>query len=242
MVVSTIGFLCPVFTLLLLRSHNGRTGFGTSLTFLSWLLNTVIFFLLLRNLSNFGANVAEDALNQLFKVPTCGDSSAMLLCQQLTGSNPLERITGFFVKSSWTNIRTIPMLWVWTTLALLVLILDEVWQAVQFRKKKDAPQQDVIKTKMRPTLARLPQNRLSGNYRMLSRFIVTIVFIVLFSISLIFIFQMVLKLLNMYAIDTNGWSFGQVVAAMFWIPVFLDVAHSTFGNQAFSFVTLKIAS
>ncbi|PVH72563.1 hypothetical protein DL98DRAFT_610491 [Cadophora sp. DSE1049] len=152
MVVATIGFLCPVFTLLLLRSHNTRTGFGASLTFVSWLLNTVIFFLLLRNLSNFGTTVAEDALNQLFKVPSCDGSSAIPLCQQLTGSNPLQRLTEFFERGSWTNIHTVPMLWAWTTFALFVLIPEEVWQAVRlFRMKKAAAQQDVINTKIGQT-------------------------------------------------------------------------------------------
>jgi hypothetical protein len=244
MVVATIGFLCPVFTLLLLRSHNARTGFGTSLTFLSWLLNTVIFFLLLRNLSTFGATVAEDALNQLFKVPTCEDSSAMPLCQQLTGSNPLQSLTGFFEKSSWTNIRTVPMLWAWTTFALIVLIPEEVWQAVRLRRmKKAAAQQDVTNTRIRQTLAQQPESRLDAKYLLLGRCVAVTVLVVLFSVGLGYTFHMVMRFRAVGAIDTHGWSFGQVVAAMFWIPVFLDVAHSVFGNQStLHFVALLIFS
>lgn len=244
MVVATIGFLCPVFALLLLRSHNARTGFGTSLTFASWLLNTAIFFLLLRNLSNFGATVAEDALNQLFQVPSCGGSSAMPLCQQLTGSNPLQRLTGFFEGGSWTNIHTVPMLWAWTTFALFVLILEEVWQAVRlFRMKNAAAQQDVINTKIGQTRAQQPGSRLEAKYLLLGKFIAVTVLVVLFSVGLGYSFGMVMRLRALGAIDTHSWSFGQVVAAMFWIPVFLDVAYSVFGNQStLHFVALLIFS
>ncbi|KAF2738927.1 hypothetical protein EJ04DRAFT_560187 [Polyplosphaeria fusca] len=229
MIVATIGFLCPVFTLLLLRSHNARTGFGTSLTFVSWILNTVIFFMLLRNLSDFGETVAEDALKQLFTVPTCDDSSAMPLCQQLTGSNPLKRLTGFFKTSSWTNIRTVPMLWAWTTFVLLVLIPEETWQAVRLRRmNKAAARKDAAVAKIGKDAAPKPDSRPDAEHLLLGRFIIATIFVVLFSVGLGYIFDMVKRFRAIGAIDASEWSFGQVVAAMFWIPVFLDVAHSVF--------------
>jgi hypothetical protein len=63
----------------------------------------------------------------------------------------------------------------------------------------------------------------------------------LFSFSLGYCFHLVKKFHEVGVIDTHGWSFGQVVAAMFWAPVFLDVAHSLFGNEiALQPVTLVI--
>lgn len=244
MVVATVGFLGPVFTLLLLRSHNVRTGFGTSLTFVSWLLNTVIFFLLLRNLSAFSETVSEDALNQLFKVPICGGSSAMTLCHQVTGSNPLQSLTGFFERGSWTNIRTVPMLWAWTTITLFVLIPEELWQAVRLcRKEKAAAQQAVINTKMGQNAAQHPESRLDARYLALGKFVAVTFLIVLFSVSLGYCSHMVMRFRDVGVIDTHGWSFGQVVAALFWIPVFLDVAHSVFGKKGtLHFVALLILS
>ncbi|KAK3372659.1 hypothetical protein B0H63DRAFT_302288 [Podospora didyma] len=231
MAVAIVGFLCPVFTLLLLRSHDAHTRFGTSLTFISWLLNTVIFFILLRNLSAFGESVSEDALNQLFEVPTCGGvSSAMTLCQQLTGSNPLQRLTSFFEGSSWTNIHTVPMLWVWTTFALLLLIGEEVWQAVHLhRKKKAVGHQDAVDAAFGQSLKEQPEpDPFHAKYFRLGRFIAVLVLVGLFSLSLGYGFHMVMRFRKVGVIDTHGWSFGQVVAAMFWVPVFLDVAHSVF--------------
>ncbi|KAK4442383.1 hypothetical protein QBC34DRAFT_453141 [Podospora aff. communis PSN243] len=186
LVIAVVGFLCPVFTLLLLRCLNVArvTRFGMGLTVISWLLNTVVFFLLLPKLLTFGDSVAEDALKQLFSIPTCGDSSAMSLCQQLTGNNPLRSLTGFFERSSWTNIRTVPVVWVLATAILLVMVAEQAW-----------------------------------------------VLIVLCSVALGYTFHMVMRFRDVNAIDINGWSFGQVVAAIFWVPVFLDVVHSMTSND-----------
>lgn len=266
MVVAIVGFLCPAFTLLLLRCLGlclnkvtppttiTTARFGTILTLTSWLLNTIIFFLLLPNLSTFGENVAEDALKQLFSIPTCGGSSAMSLCQQLTGNNPLQSLTGFFEKSSWTNIRTVPVVWVLTTVILLVLVADHpgllhhnghneghgeetspkrkppkehmqetTYSRLRFQESTGIQQQENDTVTSSSSQVENPSPRLqTGRLRP----IIAIAFILLCSVGLGFTFHMLMKFRQVNAIDIDGWSFGQVIAAVFWVPVFLDVAHS----------------
>ncbi|KAK0617515.1 hypothetical protein B0T14DRAFT_271797 [Immersiella caudata] len=237
MVVAIVGFLCPVFTLLLLRclTEARVTRFGTVLTVVSWFLNTVLFFLLLPNLSTFGDDVAEDALKQLFSIPTCGDSSAMSLCQQLTGNNPLRSLTGFFERSSWTNIRTVPMVWTFATAILIVLVSEKVCRmAVGFRCRERparGKEQETVYSRLGETRQERSSSQDPHSHRT-GRLIVSVVFIVLCSVCLGYTFHMVVRFRGIDAIDIQGWSFGQVVAAIFWVPVFLDVAHSIFTSDA----------
>ncbi len=126
-----------------------------------------------------------------------------------------------------------PMLWAWTTFALVAIISEEVWQAVRLRRMKIAvKQQDVIKARIGQTPGQQRENTSGTNYHRRSRFAIVTVLVVLFSIGLGYCFHMVMRFRTIGAIDTRGWSFGQVVAALFWIPVVLDVAHSIFGKQA----------
>ncbi|KAK3380701.1 hypothetical protein B0T24DRAFT_199441 [Lasiosphaeria ovina] len=234
MVVAIVGCLCPVFTLLLLHCLNAArvTRFGTALTLTSWLLNTVVFFMLLPNLSTFGDNVAEDALKQLFSVPTCGDSSAMSLCQQLTGDNPLQSLTGFFERSSWTNIRTIPVVWALTTVILLVMVADgarhiDVDRLLHGKQTPGPKEEETNYSRLDETQQQESDSSSQEEQSpRTGRLIVAVVFIMLCSVGLGYSFHMVTRFRDVNAIDTHGWSFGQVVAAVFWVPVFLDVAHS----------------
>ncbi|PVH71301.1 hypothetical protein DL98DRAFT_521119 [Cadophora sp. DSE1049] len=75
------------------------------------------------------------------------------------------------------------------------------------------------------------EHRIETKYLLLGKFIGITISITLFSVSLGYTLHMVLRLHSLHAIDIHGWSFGQVVAAMFWIPVFLDVEHSVFADK-----------
>jgi len=237
MTAAVVDFLCPVFTLLLLRSLDVRTRFGTSLTFISWLLNTLIFLMLLKNLSGFDDTVTEDALKQLFSVPSCGDSSAMALCRQLTGHTPLERLTEFFEGSSWTNIKTVPVIWAWTTFALFALLLEEGWRAVRRPRGEGraSAQRSAINASLGQPEPRQPRGWLSAEYLRLGKFAVVALLVALFTVSFGYGFSMVLGFHALGVIDIHGWSFGQVVAAIFWAPVFLDIAHSIFSQKTLPF-------
>lgn len=126
--VSLMGCIAPVFTLLLLHSHGVRSWFGTSLCSSSWLLNTVVFFMLVRNLirSLENAMAAERILRGLFQTDFCGGSSAMVLCQEWTGSNPLGYLSGFYNQEMIPNIHNIPVLWAYTTFVFLVLLTLQI--------------------------------------------------------------------------------------------------------------------
>ncbi|KAH8896418.1 hypothetical protein GQ53DRAFT_761324 [Thozetella sp. PMI_491] len=231
MAAVTIGFLCPVFTLLLLQSHNKAEWFDTALAFVAYILNTVIFFMLLANLKGFNRNAAEDGLNQLFEVPSCNGASAMPLCQQLTGTNPLQKLTDFFASKSWANINTVPMLWAWTTFTIILLVGEQVWDTMQQRRMEHSNPVIQDDSTLENVQTGRRHNGLSSNYILTIRPTVIMILISLFSMSLGYEYEMVKNFRVMNVIDMHGWSFGQVVAAMFWIPVFLDVGHSYFGGK-----------
>ncbi len=54
---------------------------------------------------------------------------------------------------------------------------------------------------------------------------------VLFSLCLGYQFVMVNIYRLMDVIDFDGWTFGQVVAVLFWVPPALEIFHSVFGEQ-----------
>ncbi|KUI54651.1 hypothetical protein VP1G_10702 [Cytospora mali] len=120
--VALMGCISPVFTLLLLHSHGVKSWSGTGLCSISWLLNTIVFFMLVRNLTGSLENIMaiERVLRNLLQTDFCGGSSAMVLCQEWTGSNPLDYLSGFYNQEMFPNIHSIPVIWAYTTLVFLI--------------------------------------------------------------------------------------------------------------------------
>jgi hypothetical protein len=231
MAVVTMGYACPVFTLLLLRSHGARSRFGTSLTFLSWILNTIVLFLLLRNYLGFGETAVKDALRQLFVVPSCADSSVLPLCQQLTGTDPLHAMVTELNKSGVVEKFHVPPLWILSTLTLVVLGADQLWYTVGKHRSKKSKRAYLEHSSVSRSLGEALNRSLNHKWMRPVGSMGIILVVVLFCISIGYGFAGLRGLYSMGAVDIHGWSFGQVVAASFWFPVFLDVGHLYFGMQ-----------
>lgn len=224
---SIMGFLPPVFTLMLLHSHGVKSIFSTAMVVVTWLVNTVIFFILVRNLSAVkgDSDLLGVGLQSLFKTTSCGGSSAMALCHQLTGAEPLAYLDQFFNKSPVPNIKNVPVLWVYATVVLLFLVIRQLIGL--FTKETAAPPQAVqrpgpagVKPKIRWVSIILQSPAL--------RFGLLLLATVLFCFALGYEFRVVREYQKMDVIDKKGWSFGQVVAVLFWIPPVLDVFHTLF--------------
>ena len=216
--VSISGFLPVVFTLMLLHSHGVRSWFTTILVFISWLLSTIVFFIIFKNLSNSESNQAvfDEGLDQLFSTPSCGGQSAMSLCQQLRGTNPLAYLTGFFNQSSIPNIKTVPLLWGWTTLILLTLVARQAFGLGPQPSDDEKDHHDASKPK--PTYH--PSLLAKTSFVLAT---------IIFSLCLGYQFVMINTYRLMDVIDFDGWSFGQIVAVLFWVPPALEVMHSLSG-------------
>lgn len=126
--VSLGGCVAPVFTLLLLHSHAIKSWHRSVLCLVSWLLNTVVFYMLVGNPSKSLNTIegVDQALRKIFHAKYCGDSSAMALCQEWTGSNPMEYLSDFYNQTLITNIHGAPAIWAYAILVLLVIAFMQV--------------------------------------------------------------------------------------------------------------------
>ena len=201
--VAIVAFLPPVFTLMLLQSHGIRSWYLCLLTLLSWLMGTVVSFMLLHVLANQGveSSIIDQSLQRLYSIPTCGGSTAMALCRQTIGNNPIEYLAAFFNATEFPNRKTIPVLWIWTTIVLIVLLL------VQTKALEKARSKGIVQ----------------GICKAIAHWSILLVASILFGLCLGYQARMIIKYSKMDVIDWTGWTFGQVVAVAIWIPPLLEL-------------------
>lgn len=230
---SIMGFVPPTFTLMLLHSHGIKSWFSTGLVLGSWALNSATFFILVQNLTSIKGdpNLLGVGLQSLFHTTSCGGSSAMALCHQLTGEEPLIYLDSFFNKNPVPNIKNISVLWVFATAVLFVAIAR---QAFQSWKKKG---EESVEATHKPGLTALAESRsvkkkTSAFFnRKAVRFGLLVLTTAIFCLALAYEFRVVREYQKMDIIDKRGWSFGQVVAVLFWVPPLLDSAHALFKSS-----------
>lgn len=241
--VVVMGFLCPVYTLFLLSTHTTRLPrFGLLLTMASWAINSVVFYMLVGHLDTFGKPKVQGSLRQLFEVSSCAGSSAMMLCEELVNITPFTRLFFFFNRRTIVNIRLIPLLWGWATLVLLGLLVLEVLKKRRSRragpghvsnqgeKRKANPPSGTNQTAswrrwtvdpIRHILS-IPAGKLS----------LMCLICIMFVLCLAYEYELVHGYSMMNVIDKVHWTFGQVVAVLFWIPPFLDAIHELIGKKS----------
>lgn len=226
--VSLGGCIGPVFTLLLLHSHGIKSWHSTVLCLASWLLNTIVFYMLCGNLSK-SLNTIEGvdrALRKIFQTKYCGGSSAMVLCQEWTGSNPMQYLSDFYNQTLITNIHKAPVIWAYLTLVLLGLVLMQVVGRRDRPISGCAPIKQVTPTKRRILVRRIPW--LSPQFW---EFLLLLATTTIFLLALRCQWVMVRTYQAMGVIDTHEWSFGQVVAVLIWVPALLEVVESYIGSR-----------
>ncbi len=210
--VSITGFLCPVFTLMLLHSRGCRTLYGGFLTILSYILATFVFWTLYANLSrHLGSTTGSDeALRELYKIPTCGGSSAIALCPQSIGNDPLEYLAGFYNQGGIPNLHTMPLLWGWSTFILILLGINQLRHFIGEQKSP---------TQMKPA------SKWTLAIRVFGHPITLLLAGTLFGLSLGYQAEMLRKYSRSDVIDWDGWSFGQVVAVVVFAQPVADYLH-----------------
>lgn len=195
------GFIPTTFTLMLLHSHGIKSRYTTFLTFTTWLFSSILFFLLIRDLTVARSNprAIDRGLSSLFPVNSCGASSAMSLCKQTFDTDPLIYLDWFLNYWSIPNIKTVPVLWVLSTVVLLCLV------ALQFLDNR-------------------PSHKINARVRLASLYLGSL----LFGLALGYQTRMIQIYTAMDVIDWDGWTFGQVVALLFWVPPLVDCFRSYF--------------
>lgn len=230
--VTLMGCIGPVLTLSLLYSHGVKFRSSMALCIASWMLNTIGFFMLVSNLSRSldDHSIVDKAIRSLSETNLCGGSSAMVLCQEWMGTNPLQRLSEFFNKGTVPNISNVSLIWAFTAVVLLTLISHQLIQAWQRRGMsiKEAPQA----LRLAPIQRRGIFHRLvEGLASPWARFFILLLTVMLFSLTLFYEYVMVRAYQDMDVIDTDGWTFGQVVAVLFWAPPLFDAMQSLFGKS-----------
>lgn len=210
--VAMTGFLPIVFTHMLLQYCRIQFWFFDFLSFISWFLSTVVFFLLQRHLIEFNSSseIEDASLRQLYQVPSCGGSSALVLCTQTIGTSPLAYLSGYYNASGIFDIDSIPIIWVWNMICLVLIFAAQVIRKPHFSSS--------MKKKRGTNILRLL-------YLTASHSVTLLIVPVIFGLCLGYQAQMILNYTKMDVIDRHGWSFGQVVAVVVWFPPVIQYFH-----------------
>ncbi|KAK6075434.1 hypothetical protein SCUP234_10693 [Seiridium cupressi] len=230
--VAIDGFLCPMFTLMLLHHCGIRFKYLTTLTIISWAFSSGVFLRLVSVLSIMSSDQSamQGGLREIFQVSSCGGSSAMMLCQQMLGTNPLFYMTGFYNSRYVPSLRTVPLLWAWSTVVLLSLVMTQCMPTLQ----------DTVAHKWREAALslRIPQP--------VARALPITISSMGFVLAIAYYLDMVVLYKNMDLIDWHGWDFGQVVAFLLWLPTLIELGNAALrtrkvGRQTHGFEKLGTA-
>lgn len=215
--IATIGFIPPVFTLMLLRSQKRREWYHIFVVLLSWVLSTILFVILISNLQDVrhdSERVAQ-ARNALYSVDACGGYSAMSLCTETGKIDPIYYMMGFFNQDSIPNIDNIWVIWLFPFLVLLGLSINRFFP--RFLAKAVTSTKNATRSKFTDRYT----NTINYSRRPLLIF-------AMFLFVLCFLYQtfLVKKYVEMDLIDTRrktGWTFGQIVAVLIWAPFLFEL-------------------
>ncbi|KAL4892513.1 hypothetical protein BDV59DRAFT_202636 [Aspergillus ambiguus] len=212
--VAMTGFLPTTFTLVLLQYQKLQSWYHTGLVCLCWLLATIVFFKLQSNLANLRSTAEIEAagLRRLYELPSCGGSTALVLCKETIGSSPLRYLSIYYNYSGVLNVHSMPIIWAWSTACLISTLVAQLIR--RFRTKSNP-------VKKRTGIKMIPGMLL----RAVSHWITMLVVTVIFGLCLGYQGQMVREYTSMDVIDWDGWTFGQIVAVTVWIPPILEHLH-----------------
>lgn len=222
-----VGFLPPVFTLLLLHTQHAKSWFTWTLTFLTWSLSTANLFMLTHQLFTSESEIVEtsiSALQHANNITTCGDTSALALCSQVVGRNPLQWVARLYTDShagKAPDLRSIYVPWVYSTATLAVLTVS------QWHSRTTTPAGGKY-AKLQHNGA--PSPFFSDHPNLLYRWTSSVFgFSAAFLLFLVFtvFYQggMLIQLHVMDVLDWDGWSFGQIAAVTVWVPVVVQYAY-----------------
>jgi hypothetical protein len=213
--VSLIGILYPIFTLMLLHIRRVYTWSSSLLTIISWSLSTAVLFKIVGRLRQPLTEAdSESGFKSLFDLQTCGGSSAMALCQQMMGQNPLGNFSTGYERLHFFPVFLV--IWAISTFVLLLLLgnfisssaspLPRPFDKLKFNKDKLKFKKDKLKC--------LFSRRLAAISIALLQFII----IGLYIAAILYQAEIVRQYLRWDVIDTHGWNFGQIVAVLTLAP------------------------
>jgi hypothetical protein len=206
--LATNSILPIMFTYLLLVYYRASSPAVTILTTVVYAMASNVYWRLYENL-NLERGMTEADFYKRYRL----NISAVAQCGQYSGLSAcpiVDEDSGEFSKgiAAWTSLRVLtPMIWIWSTLVLLALLLWPVWVRIRARRMR-------LEKGPGPS----PMRRALLPWRRAAFWLATVLFLAGVGMQ-IFVLTTAIQL---DMVDAKGWSFGQVVAVTVWIPPLLE--------------------
>ncbi len=215
--VSINGFLPQIFTLTVLHYYDLRSWYPLMLTYVSYLLNTIIFWPVVKYLNLIrgkGTALKARAYKSLGDIDSCGGMTGIALCLPFQHDSPPAFLIQQYGSVAWFGTRAAPWIWTWCTAVLLLLTL------LQFRSTE---RKSWEKTYLGSIVDRI--------YLMFQSIVTYGVISVVFFAGMIYQAVMFHSYVALGLVELDTWSFGQIVAIAVWIPPVLDYLHLQAGES-----------
>ena len=238
--VAINGFLAQTFTLLQLHRNKRFSWYISTLVFTSWLLSTIILWAIIKYLTARPIGTQDFEFRSLSQINSCGGSSALALCEQRVDRSPLSylfyhivSVTGYgpTILFGTTKIGTliVPTIWVFCTMCLTMLLGHQCFGSpgLGFFASRGPHTRPTVRLQGGGWQDRLrdlfsnPWTGITGFYLASCMFFLSTAYQ-----ALLFYNYLALKL-----VDLSGWSFGQIIAIVVWLPVLADYLYLQFSKS-----------
>lgn len=229
--VAINGFLAQTFTLLQLHRHKRFSWYLSALVFLSWLLSTIILWAIIMYLTARPIGTQDSEFRSMSQIASCGGSSALALCEQRLGASPLSylfyhivSVTGYgpTILFGTTRIGTliVPTIWVFCTMCLMMLLGHQCFGSpgLGFFASRGQSPQPAVRLQGTGWQDRL-RYLFSGPWVGVAGFYLASC---MFFLSTAYQAVLFYNYLGLKLVDLSGWSFGQIIAIVVWLPVLAD--------------------
>lgn len=244
--VAVNGFLAQTFTLLQLHRNKRFSRYLSTLVFISWLLSTIILWAIVKYLRTPWIGARDFEFRFLSKISSCGDSSALALCQQRLSSSPLSYL--FFQILSVTDYRhtilfgtsklgnlIVPTIWVFCTVCLMILFGHQCFGSPGLgffvsRGQSSRPPVRLQGGGWQDRLRQLFSSPWTGVVGFYLAFC-------LFFLSAAYQAMLFYNYVRLKLVDLSGWKFSQIIAIVVWPPVLADYLYLSFSKSHRSLLT-----
>jgi hypothetical protein len=220
--VSICGFLPQILTLMMLNAHGKRSWYLSTLTCITWLLASVVFWGLHTNLMG-NAAIQDSSYKSLYDIDSCGGSGATALCLQTTGNSPLAFLQDYYHQSIIPGISTVPVIWAFSSFVLCVLMIG------QFLHGTPVPGHE-LSASLQPNPGSITKKAFTLITSVASSTLAYLTASALMFLSLAYQAAMFSSYVPQF-IDSDNWAFGQVIAITLWIPPLLDYVHAEYTHH-----------
>lgn len=206
--LATNSILPIIFTYLLLVYYRASSPAITILTTVVYVMSSIVYWILYDKLKLDRGMTRADMYKRyrlnISAIAQCGEYSGLSVCPVV------DEDSGEFSNGigAWTSLRVLtPVIWVWSTLVLLALLVWPVCARIRARQ---------VRLEKGPGPS--PMRRALLPWQRAVFWFATVVFLAGVGMQI----SVLTTAIKLDMVDAKGWSFGQVVAVTVWIPPLLE--------------------